>query len=208
VGGAGNDRLAGGDGQDVLGGESGDDVLDGGPGVDRFWGDSIGACIPGYCSSGQDQIYARDGAQETLNCGPGTDSAQVDASDYVVAEAGGTDQCEAVDRAAGAPGGGTPGSGTPGAGRPGILITYRTPGAGTLSARGTARNGSRLIVVGRAARRVRRAGRVKLMLPVSDAAIRLLNARGSLRVLVKTSFQRRGGGNPRVQRRPFSLHRP
>jgi hypothetical protein len=208
VGGAGNDRLAGGDGQDVLGGESGDDVLDGGAGVDRFWGDSIGACIPGYCSSGQDQIHARDGAQETLNCGPGTDSAQVDAIDYVVADAG-TDQCEAVDRAAGAPGAGapgTPGSGTAGGGRPGILITYRTPGAGRLSARGTVRNGSRLIVVGRAARRVRQAGRVKLMLPVSDTAIRLLNARGSLRVLVRTSFHRRGGGKPRVQRRPVTLH--
>ena len=72
----------------MLGGESGDDVLDGGAGVDRFWGDSIGACIPGYCSSGQDEIHARDGAQETLNCGPGTDSAQVDTSDYVVTEPG------------------------------------------------------------------------------------------------------------------------
>jgi hypothetical protein len=206
VGGAGNDRLTGGDGQDVLGGESGDDVLDGGPGVDRFWGDSIGACIPGYCSSGQDQVHARDGAQETLNCGPGTDSAQVDASDYVITSPGETDQCESVDSAGAGPGAGQPGGGTPGRGRPAILITYRTPGAGVLSARGTARNGSRLIQVGRASRRVRRAGRVKLEVPVSAAATRLLNARGSLKVLVKVTFHRRGGGKPRVVRRPITLH--
>ena len=78
VGGAGNDHLSGGDGQDILGGESGNDTLDGGAGVDRFWGDSVGACIPGYCDTGQDEIHARDGSQETINCGPGTDSAVVD----------------------------------------------------------------------------------------------------------------------------------
>jgi RTX calcium-binding nonapeptide repeat (4 copies) len=204
VGGAGNDRLAGGDGQDVLGGESGDDVLDGGAGVDRFWGDSIGACIPGYCSSGQDQIHARDGAQETLNCGPGTDSAQVDASDYVVTSPGETDQCESIDRAAGPPGGETPPGGTHGGGRLGILVTYKAPGRGLLIASGTARNGSRVIRVGRALRRVRRAGRVKITLPISDAATRLLNARGSLRVQVRTTFKRKRG-RPLVQRRSFTL---
>jgi RTX calcium-binding nonapeptide repeat (4 copies) len=204
VGGAGNDSIAGGDGQDVLGGESGDDVLDGGPGVDRFWGDAIGACIPGFCSYGQDQILARDGAQETLNCGPGTDSAQVDASDYVVTEAGGTDQCESVDRAAGAPGGG-PGGGQP-RGRPAVLITYRAPGKGILTARAIAKNGTRIIQAGRALKRVRRAGRVKIFVPMSDAAIRLLNARGSLKVMVKTTFRRKGVRRALIQRRPFTLH--
>jgi hypothetical protein len=210
VGGAGNDNIAGGDGQDVLGGESGDDVLDGGAGVDRFWGDAIGACIPGYCSYGQDRILARDGAQETLNCGPGTDSAQVDASDFVVTEVGETDQCESVDRAAGPPGGGTPGSGLPGggqpSGRPAVLITYRAPGKGILTARATAKNGTRLIQAGHARRRVRRAGRVKILVPMSDAAVRLLNARGSLKVMVKTIFRRKGASRPLVQRRPFTLH--
>src|SRR5262245_20375553 len=127
VGGPGNDRISGGDGQDVVGGESGDDVLDGGAGVDRFWGDSVGACIPGYCSSGQDEIHARDGEQETINCGPGTDSAQVDTSDYVVTQPGETDQCESIDRAGG---GSQPG------GRLAILITYRSPVAGLLTITG------------------------------------------------------------------------
>ena len=204
VGGAGNDSIAGGDGQDVLGGESGDDVLDGGPGVDRFWGDAIGACIPGYCSFGQDQINARDGNQETLNCGPGTDSAQVDASDYVVMEAGETDQCESVDRAAGAPGG-APGGGQP-SGRPAVLLTYRAPGKGILTARATAKNGTRIVLAGHAVKRVRRAGRVKILVPMSDAAVRLLNARGSLKVMMKTTFRRKGSRRPLVQRRPFTLH--
>jgi RTX calcium-binding nonapeptide repeat (4 copies) len=204
TGGPGNDRISGGDGQDVLGGESGDDVLDGGPGVDRFWGDAIGACIPGFCSYGQDQILARDGAQETLNCGPGTDSAQVDASDYVVTETGGTDQCESVDRAAGPPGG-APGGGQP-SGRPAILITYRAPGKGILIARATAKNGTRIIQAGRALKRVRRAGRVKILVPMSDAAIRLLNARGSLKVMVKTTFRGKSVRRPLVHRRPFTLH--
>ena len=204
VGGAGNDSIAGGDGQDVLGGESGDDMLSGGPGVDRFWGDAIGACIPGYCSYGQDQINARDGNQETLNCGPGTDSAQVDASDYVVMETGETDQCESVDRAAGAPGGG-PGGGQP-SGRPAILLTYRAPAKGTLTARATAKNGTRIVLAGHALKRVRRAGRVRILVPISDAAVRLLNARGSLRVMVKTTFRQKGVRRPIIQRRPFTLH--
>lgn len=207
VGGAGNDRITGGDGQDVLGGESGDDVLDGGAGVDRFWGDSIGACIPGYCSYGQDQINARDGAQETLNCGPGTDSAQVDASDYVVTSPGETDQCEGIDRAAAPPSGAppdTPGVGQP-SGRPAILITYRAPGKGILTARATAKNGTRIIQAGHALKRVRRAGRVKILVPASDAAIRLLKARGSLKVMVKTTFRRKGARAPLVQRRAFTL---
>ena len=200
VGGAGNDHIAGGDGQDVLCGESGDDVLDGGAGVDRFWGDSFGACIPGYCSSGQDEIHARDGTQETLNCGPGTDSAQVDTSDYVVTEPGETDQCESVDRA----GGGSPGGGQPG-GRLAILITYRTPVAGLLTLNGTARNRGRLIKVGRVSKRIHR-GWVKIALPVSAAARRVLNARGSLRVQVKATFRPKGGGRAKVMRRPFMLH--
>ena len=201
VGGAGNDHIAGGAGQDVLGGESGDDVLDGGAGVDRFWGDAIGACIPGYCSSGQDEIHARDGEQETLNCGPGTDSAQVDTSDYVVTQAGETDQCESIDRA----GSGGPGAGQPG-GRLAILITYRTPVAGLLTITGTTKNRGRLIKVGRVSKRIHR-GRVKVALPVSAAAKRLLNARGSLKVKVKATFRPKGGGRPKVMRQPFTLHR-
>ena len=188
VGGAGNDRLAGGDGQDILGGESGNDTLEGGTGVDRFWGDSIGACIPGYCDTGQDEIHARDGGQETINCGPGTDSAQVDNSDIVVQEAGGTDQCESVDGAGPGPGGGGGGGG-----RAAILVTYKAARAGVVRASGIALINNRLTQVAHTTRRVRRAGRVKLKLTTSVAANRVLNAQGWLKVRVTVNFKPKRG---------------
>jgi hypothetical protein len=194
VGGPGNDRLNGGDGQDILGGESGNDTLEGGSGVDRFWGDSIGACIPGYCDTGQDEIYARDGSQETINCGPGTDSAQVDNIDFVVQEAGGTDQCESVDGAGPGPGGGA------GGGRAAIAVTYRAPRAGVIRARGIAVISNRLTQVARTTRRVRRAGRVKLQLKMSAAANRALASQGSLKVLVRVTFKPKHGRAKTVSR--------
>ena len=189
VGAAGNDHLSGGDGQDILGGESGNDTLEGGAGVDRFWGDSIGACIPGYCDTGQDEIHARDGAQETINCGPGTDSAQVDNSDYVIQQAGETDQCESVDGAGPGPGG--PGGG--GGGRAAILVTYKAARAGVVRASGIALINNRLTQVAHTTRRVRRAGRVKLKLTTSAAANRVLNAQGWLKVRVTVTFKPKRG---------------
>jgi hypothetical protein len=201
VGGPGNDRLSGGDGQDILGGESGNDVLDGGGGVDRFWGDSIGACIPGYCDTGQDQIQARDGSQETINCGPGTDSAVVDNSDFVIQSPGETDQCESVD------GAGAGGGGNAGAGRAAILVTYRAPRAGVLRARGIAVVKNRLAVVASASRRVRRPGRVKLSLRISAAANRALKAQGWLKVRVTVKFKPKHGRSKSLTR-TVTLHPP
>src|SRR3954471_20818126 len=184
VGGPGNDRLTGGDGQDILGGESGNDTLDGGPGVDRFWGDSIGACIPGYCDTGQDEIHARDGSQETINCGPGTDSAVIDNSDIVVQTAGETDQCESVDGAG--PGGGS-------GGRAGIVVTYKAPRAGRIRASGIAIINNRLARVASASRRVRHRGRVKINLTLSAVADRVLRSQGSMKVRVTVSFKPKHG---------------
>jgi len=201
VGGAGNDRLNGAEGQDILGGESGNDVLDGGAGVDRFWGDSVGACIPGYCDTGQDEIHARDGSQETINCGPGTDSAQVDNIDFVVQQAGETDQCESVD-GAGA-GGGGPGAGS--GGRAAIAVTYAAPRAGKIRARGIAVIDNRLTQVASASRRVRHRGKVKVNLTISEAADRALRSQGSLKVRVTVTFKpKRGRG--KSSNRTVTLH--
>ena len=199
VGGAGNDHLSGGDGQDILGGESGNDTLDGGAGVDRFWGDSVGACIPGYCDTGQDEIHARDGSQETINCGPGTDSAVVDNSDIVVQEAGETDQCESVDGAgSGGPGGGS-------GGRAGIVVTYTAPRAGRIRARGIAIINNRLTQVASASRRVRHRGRVKMTLTISAAANRVLKAQGELKVRVTVAFKPKHGRGKSFSR-TLTLH--
>ena len=198
-GGAGNDRLSGGAGQDILGGESGNDVLDGGADVDRFWGDSIGACIPGYCSSGQDEIHARDGSQETVNCGPGTDSAVVDSSDIVVQETGGTDQCESVDGA----GSGSPGGGS--GGRAAIVVTYKAPRAGKIVARGIAIINNRLAQVASASKRVRRRGKVKMNLTLTAAADRVLRSQGEMKVRVTVTFKpKRGRG--KSFNRTLTLH--
>ncbi len=89
-GGDNADRLFGDDGGDDLDGGPGDDVLDGGPGVDIFDGDG------GF--SGADTFFARDGLQETINCGAGTDRAQVDLNDQTLFS--GQAGCESIDRAA------------------------------------------------------------------------------------------------------------
>jgi Ca2+-binding RTX toxin-like protein len=85
----GNDSLEGGDGDDYLEGGFGNDVLDGGAGVDQFMGDRIESNV---IAIGNDQIRARDGNAEQVDCGIGSDTAQVDASDVVAAS------CESVDR--------------------------------------------------------------------------------------------------------------
>ena len=62
-------------------GGAGSDTVRGGPAADSLFGDA-----------GNDKLYARDGVTDTrIDCGDGTDSADVDA-----AEAGGTIGCETV----------------------------------------------------------------------------------------------------------------
>lgn len=71
-GGAGADSLDGGRGNDRLVGGPGNDRLVGGPGVDAFYG-----------QSGNDSIDAVDGRRETVDCGPGRDTARADRIDRV-----------------------------------------------------------------------------------------------------------------------------
>ncbi|MCW2993265.1 MAG: Hemolysin-type calcium-binding region [Conexibacter sp.] len=104
-GGAGDDNLTGGSdadqlygeaGNDTLYGGEGDDRVDGGPGIDSLFGD-YSACSAYGCSSGNDQLFARDGEPDALNCGAGADSAQIDAIDTLAQD--GFQLCEAIDRA-------------------------------------------------------------------------------------------------------------
>jgi len=85
----GHDTIEGGDGNDHLEGGFGNDVLNGGAGVDQFMGDRLESDV---IAIGNDRILARDGASEQVNCGIGSDTAQVDASDVV------DSSCESVDR--------------------------------------------------------------------------------------------------------------
>lgn len=88
IGGAasGPDSLKGGSGDDELYAGGANDILEGGPGEDVL-----------FSGSGDDIVYARDGATDAVRCSEGTDRAVVDPVDKV-------DNCEILDRSAGAPG--------------------------------------------------------------------------------------------------------
>lgn len=75
----GADRLSGGRGNDVLRGGGGRDRLSGGPGDDRLSGDAGADVLDG--GPGRDRIGARDGARDRIACGPGRDTAILDAID-------------------------------------------------------------------------------------------------------------------------------
>jgi RTX calcium-binding nonapeptide repeat (4 copies) len=97
----GNDALDGGGGNDTLVGNNNDDTIVGGPGVDSFNGDGAGGGF--FVVIGNDTIDAADGRAEPVACGPGADTAKVDASDRVASDP--DNACENVQRTAvGAPG--------------------------------------------------------------------------------------------------------
>jgi hypothetical protein len=77
----GNDRMAGGAGDDSLFGHAGDDLLDGGSGNDRLVGGPGRDVLRG--GAGDDGINAADGWPDRVDCGPGRDTANVDADDRV-----------------------------------------------------------------------------------------------------------------------------
>jgi Ca2+-binding RTX toxin-like protein len=79
---AGNDVVYGNAGDDVLHGGDGRDVLYGGDGNDSIWG-GLDADIE-YGGPGDDTLHslANDDAVDILDCGPGNDTAFVNARKY------------------------------------------------------------------------------------------------------------------------------
>jgi RTX calcium-binding nonapeptide repeat (4 copies) len=119
------ERVVGGNGADELDGNAGANTLEGRDGNDTVNG--LGGADTLSGGNGDDLIQARDGAPDTVACGPGTDKAIVDPADTVAPD------CETVALpdagvTAPAPGGGggaTPGGGTtPGGG--GTVTAGRT----------------------------------------------------------------------------------
>lgn len=90
----GADALDGGAGNDTLVGNNGDDTLVGGAGVDSFNGDGAGGGF--FAAIGNDTIDAADGTAEPVTCGPGADTATVDASDRIARDP--ENACETVRR--------------------------------------------------------------------------------------------------------------
>jgi hypothetical protein len=120
----GDDRVYGEAGNDKVEGTNGADIVDGGPGNDQIYGD-IASCSV-FCNFDPDQIFARDGERDIVDCGGGADQAQVDSLDIVAF-------CSNVDRSP-PPAGGGPGGGGAGAASP--LVVARSVRVKTLVKRG------------------------------------------------------------------------
>jgi Ca2+-binding RTX toxin-like protein len=107
AGGPGDDVVRGGAGRDRLFGNLGADTLDGGPGGDRLWALALADdATPGadrvYGGLGNDTIHTRDREADVVDCGPGRDTALLDAMD-IIADATPTNangSCERVVRKA------------------------------------------------------------------------------------------------------------
>ena len=202
-GGTGADRIDGHAGTDFLQGDDGDDQLTGGPDVDSFYGDA-----PLY-SLGRDTIDARDGNAESIHCGQGIDSANIDANDYVT----GTwwaldDQCETIQAGPAAPGGGAGGGGGLAIasvayvqGRAVVRLTV--PSAGIAKVRALSRG----LRAGSGRAKATGAGTVRVKLKLTPKARRALGRRGSLPVTVKATFVPTGGKGPLSARRSAKLRR-
>ncbi len=95
-----SETIDGGAGNDVIRGGYGNDTITGGPGQDEIQGDRDGRCNEMHCDlspgASADVINAVDGEKDTISCGPGTDTANVDPIDVV-----GQD-CETVNKVDGA----------------------------------------------------------------------------------------------------------
>jgi hypothetical protein len=90
LGGPGADRLTGGPAADQLSGDDGDDVVAGGAGADVVIGGLGVDEVDG--GAGGDDVRVRDGIQDVVRCGDGSDKVDADTLD----EVGG--DCEAVTR--------------------------------------------------------------------------------------------------------------
>jgi Ca2+-binding RTX toxin-like protein len=86
IGGTGPDTLLGGGGNDILSGRAGDDRLEGGDGNDRLYGGGGNDTLYGgrgsdrlWGQTGDDALLTRDSARDSLDGGPGSDRARLDA---------------------------------------------------------------------------------------------------------------------------------
>jgi len=218
-GGSGNDRLEGGDGQDSLTGEDGDDALDGGPDVDTFYGESpLGVCGGGSCQTGRDQIFARDGLAETVDCGPGIDAAQVDANDVVRNVPAAQDQCESVDTdpAGGTAGGGGTGTGTGAthftvksvkAERGSIVLRVISPSSGRIGVVANTSVGRTSVRVASIRQRITSAGPRRLVITPGNSTRRALRTHRHLKVTLRITFTPTSGGTPVRVTRTVTLRR-
>ena len=132
--------IDGGAGNDYLEGGKNHDVITGGPGRDTIYGDdtdtSCNSAYPETCVLyGNDEIRARDGEADQIDCGAGTDKVVADAADVVSAN------CETVERGGASgdgdkPGGEKPSTEQPGAGGGAFAFAGKAPKLGAALRKG------------------------------------------------------------------------
>jgi Ca2+-binding RTX toxin-like protein len=187
------DTIDGGAGDDDLNGGNGNDTITGGPGKDTIVGDATaGGCyVIGYlgtCKSpwGNDTINAVDGEVDSIDCGPGQDTANVDAIDVVT-------NCETVNKSGGtgtAPGaGGNQGAGGAG-GKGGAAIALvgaariKALLAGKLAVKVPCAAACRITVTGKAGGKTVATGRATL-LAAGTATVKLKASKKAKRSLAR-----------------------
>jgi Ca2+-binding RTX toxin-like protein len=82
-GAGGDDSIFGDGGNDKLEGSTGADTVDGGSGSDQMYGDQANCVGVFICTPDPDTLRARDGERDTVDCGGGADTADVDDIDVV-----------------------------------------------------------------------------------------------------------------------------
>jgi len=198
------DAIDGGAGDDDLNGGNGNDTITGGAGKDTIVGDATaGGCyVIGYLGTckapwGNDTINAVDGEVDSVDCGPGQDTANVDANDVVT-------NCETVNKGAAAttaPGAGNGGRAGGATGRPATRLSFvgaaniralmanrlavGVPCAAACRITVTAKAGGRTVAMGRATRLA--AGTAKVRLRVAKKARRSLGRARQLKLSVTAS---------------------
>jgi Ca2+-binding RTX toxin-like protein len=198
-GGDSPDAIDGGAGDDDLNGGNGADTITGGPGKDQIVGDATaGGCyVIGYLGTcktpwGNDTINAQDGEADNVDCGPGTDTANVDAIDVVA-------NCETVNTAgAKAPAGGN--GGKNGGGKKATIsivgaaklkqllagkLTVNVPCAAACRVTVTAKAKSKTIATGKAT--LLEAGTAKVKLKVAKKARKSVKRAKTLKVSLTAS---------------------
>ncbi len=209
-GGVDDDVLRGGAGDDTVEGYGGGDTVDGGPGMDDLSGEGGSTITDG--TGGADTILARDGFRDTVSCGSRADQAQVDQLD-IVAESGGSDTCEVVDRAnVGPPAPEDPDApGGPSLGLTGRAAAVKKNGFGlVLTCRAqedcfgatSVRTAAKLALKPKAARKRHRVGAALVSLPagatrtvrvrLNAAGRKLLRSRRTLKVVVTLALTNAG----------------
>ncbi len=198
------DAIDGGAGDDDLNGGNGNDTITGGAGKDTIVGDATaGGCyVIGYLGTckapwGNDTINAVDGEVDSVDCGPGQDTANVDANDVVT-------NCETVNKGAAAttaPGAGNGGRAGGATGRPATGLSFvgaaniralmanrlavGVPCAAACRITVTAKAGGRTVATGRAT--LLAAGTAKVRLRVAKKARRSLGRARQLKLSVTAS---------------------